>query len=46
MEKPVRRTGRAWYISLWRCEDGPDPSEVSSLGKLSVFLISYDLIIR
>jgi hypothetical protein len=31
---------------LWRCEGIPDPSEVSSLGKLSVFLISYNLIIR
>jgi len=29
-----------------RCEGSPDPSEVSSLGKLSVFLISYNLIIR
>jgi len=27
-----------------RCEGIPDPSEVSSLGKLSVFLISYNLI--
>jgi hypothetical protein len=27
-----------------RCEGRPDPSEVSSLGKLSVFLISYNLI--
>jgi len=27
-----------------RCEGIPDPSEVSSLGKLSVFLISYILI--
>jgi hypothetical protein len=27
-----------------RCEDSPDPSEVSSLGKLRVFLISYNLI--
>jgi len=27
-----------------RCEEIPDPSEVSSLGKLSVFLISYNLI--
>ncbi|MCK4932340.1 MAG: hypothetical protein KAT01_09245, partial [Candidatus Aminicenantes bacterium] len=27
-----------------RCEESPDPSEVSSLGKLSVFLISYNLI--
>ncbi len=31
---------------LGRCEGIPDPSEVSSLGKLSVFLISYNLIIR
>jgi len=37
VEKTVRRTGRAWYISLERCEGSPDPSEVSSLGKLSVF---------
>jgi hypothetical protein len=29
-----------------RCEGIQDPSEVSSLGKLSVFLISYNLIIR
>jgi hypothetical protein len=29
-----------------RCEGIPDPSEVSSLGKLSVFLISYGLITR
>ena len=29
---------------LGRCEGIPDPSEVSSLGKLSVFLISYNLI--
>jgi hypothetical protein len=27
-----------------RCEGIPEPSEVSSLGKLSVFLISYNLI--
>jgi len=27
-----------------RCEGIPDPSEVSTLGKLSVFLISYNLI--
>ncbi len=27
-----------------RCEGIPDPSEVSSLGKLNVFLISYNLI--
>ncbi len=27
-----------------RCEGIPDPSEVSSPGKLSVFLISYNLI--
>jgi hypothetical protein len=27
-----------------RCEGRPDPSEVSSPGKLSVFLISYNLI--
>jgi len=27
-----------------RCEGIPDPSEVFSLGKLSVFLISYNLI--
>ena len=26
-----------------RCEGIPDPNEVSSLGKLSVFSISYDL---
>jgi hypothetical protein len=31
---------------MWRCEGIPDPSEVSSPGKLSVFLISYNLIIR
>jgi hypothetical protein len=37
VEKTVRRAGRAWYISNRRCEDSPDPSEVSSLGKLSVF---------
>jgi len=30
---------------LGRCEGIPDPNEVSSLGKLSVFLISYNLII-
>jgi len=29
-----------------RCEEIPDPSEVSSLGKLRVFLISYNLINR
>jgi hypothetical protein len=29
---------------MGRCEGSPDPSEVSSLGKLSVFLISYNLI--
>jgi len=29
---------------LWRCEGIPDPSEVSSPGKLRVFLISYNLI--
>jgi hypothetical protein len=29
-----------------RCEGIPDPSEVSTLGKLSVFLISYNLITR
>jgi hypothetical protein len=46
MEKTVRRDGRAWYISQGRCEGIPDPSEVFSLGKLSVFLISYNLIIR
>jgi len=28
-----------------RCEEIPDPSEVSTLGKLRVFLISYNLII-
>jgi hypothetical protein len=44
MEKTVRRAGRAWYISDGRCEESPDPSEVSSPGKLSVFLISYILI--
>jgi hypothetical protein len=44
MKKTVRRDGRAWHISLGRCEGSPDPSEVSSLGKLSVFLISYNLI--
>ena len=27
-----------------RCEGSPDPSEVSTLGKLSVFLISDNLI--
>jgi len=31
---------------MGRCEGIPDPSEVSSPGKLSVFLISYNLIIR
>ena len=31
---------------LGRCEGIPDPSEVSSPGKLSVFLISYNLINR
>ena len=31
---------------LERCEGSPDPSEVSSLGKLSVFLISYNRINR
>jgi hypothetical protein len=29
---------------MGRCEGIPDPSEVSSPGKLSVFLISYNLI--
>ncbi len=29
---------------IGRCEGIPDPSEVSTLGKLSVFLISYNLI--
>jgi hypothetical protein len=29
-----------------RCEGIPDPSEVSTLGKLRVFLISYNLITR
>jgi len=29
-----------------RCDGIPDPNEVSSLGKLSVFLISYNLIAR
>jgi hypothetical protein len=29
-----------------RCEGIPDPREVSALGKLSVFLISYNLINR
>jgi len=29
---------------MGRCEGSPDPSEVSSPGKLSVFLISYNLI--
>ncbi len=33
----MRRAGRAWYISKGRCEGSPDPSEVPSLGKLSVF---------
>jgi hypothetical protein len=37
VEKTVRRAGRAWYISLRRCEGSPDPSEVSSQGKLRVF---------
>jgi hypothetical protein len=37
VEKTVRRAGRAWYISQGRCEGSPDPSEVSSPGKLSVF---------
>jgi hypothetical protein len=31
---------------LGRCEEIPDPSEVSSLGKLSVFSLSYNLIDR
>jgi carbamate kinase len=31
---------------MGRCEGSPNPSEVSSLGKLSVFLISYNLINR
>jgi hypothetical protein len=31
--------------SKGRCEGIPDPSEVSSPGKLSVFLILYNLII-
>ena len=31
---------------LGRCEGIPDPSEVFSLGKLSVFSISYNLIVR
>jgi len=31
---------------LGRCEGIPDPSEVSTLGKLRVFLISYNLITR
>jgi hypothetical protein len=31
---------------LGRCEEIPDPSEVSLLGKLSVYLMSYNLIIR
>jgi len=44
MEKTVRRDGWAWYISLGRCEGIPDPNEVSSLRKLSVFLTSYNLI--
>jgi hypothetical protein len=29
---------------MGRCEGIPNPREVSSLGKLSVFLISYNLI--
>ncbi len=31
---------------MGRCEGSPDPSEVSSLGKLSVFLILNNLITR
>jgi hypothetical protein len=46
MEKTVRRDRRAWYIFQGRCEGIPDPSEVSTLGKLRVFLISYNLITR
>jgi hypothetical protein len=46
MEKTVRRAlGGHGTSPPGRCEEGPDPSEVSSLGKLSVFLISYNLII-
>jgi hypothetical protein len=37
VEKTVSRAVRAWYISHERCEGSLDPSEVSSLGKLSVF---------
>jgi hypothetical protein len=45
-ENREKGSRRAWYISLGRCEEIPDPSEVSSLGKLRVFLISYNLITR
>ncbi len=45
VEKTVRRAGRAWCISQGRCEGSPEPSEVSSLGKLSVFSKPYNLII-
>jgi len=45
MEKTVRRAlGGHGTSPNGRCEGSPDPSEVSSLGKLSVFLISYNLI--
>jgi len=47
MEKTVRRAlGGHGTSPKGRCEGSPDPSEVSSLGKLSVFLISYNLINR
>jgi hypothetical protein len=37
VEKTVRRAGRAWHISHREIEGSPEPSEVSSLGKLRVF---------
>jgi hypothetical protein len=47
MEKTVRRAPCGHGTSpKGRCEGSPEPSEVSSLGKLSVFLISYNLINR
>jgi len=47
LEKTVRSAlGEHGASPKGKCEDSPDPSEVSSLGKLSVFLISYNLITR
>jgi len=47
MEKTVRRAlGGHGTSPKGRFEDSSDPSEVSSLGKLRVFLISYNLITR